>query len=152
MLYVLLAFDLPLSDIRCIGKPYGPILILRKLSPHLQYLRLMHLLHVVAHLVALDHAILVVLPVLNHFDLIPEPLEVIGYLSLRVVMIQGCVELDHNGCAAAYPGFDIGLNVDNTLPVLVCCTFLKDRHEPMVRDDAQDTVLVPVEILFLIFF
>jgi hypothetical protein len=112
----------------------------------------MHLLHVVAHLVALDHAILVVLPVLNHFDLIPEPLEVIGYLSLRVVMIQGCVELDHNGCSAAYPGFDIGLNVDNTLPVLVCCTFLKDRHEPMVGNDAQDTVLVPVEILFLIFF
>lgn len=96
-----LALALTLTDFRCKSEPDSSILIFREFSLHFQNLSLMHFLNVIAHLVALEKTIGVVITIFYEFYLIPKASKIIRNFGFRVLMVKRGIELDYNWGATA---------------------------------------------------
>lgn len=113
VLDVLLALAFALADLRGKGEPDGPVLVLRKLSLHLQDLGLVHFLNVVAHFEALQEAVGVGVPALDQFYLITKFLKVVHNLGIRILVIKRSVKFNNYWGTASNTRFNVCLDVYN---------------------------------------
>ena len=97
-------------------EPDGVVIVLGKLATHAQHLVVVQLRNVIAHLVALFEAV-VMLIVSDQMLVVPKTAVVVLDWRLVVDWVNCSKELYNYRLADADPGFDIGLNALNILPV-----------------------------------
>jgi|LauGreDrversion4_2_1035121.scaffolds.fasta_scaffold176469_2 hypothetical protein len=106
---------------------------------------IMHLLNIVAHLIALFEAVAVLSPAHYKLSVITERVVIVVDFLIKCFWVQWGSKLDYDRCPAANLRLDICLNVQNRVPVLMSGSLLEGVHETRVVDDAKDVLLVAIE-------
>jgi len=125
-------------DVLGVREPNGVIVVFEELALHLQYLDVVKLLQVVADLVALLHAVCI-LVCLDQIKVLADATELILDVASRLVQVKWRVEVDHYFFAETPLGLDAGLHVAYRFPVEFNLWDLEGLHEVVISKDL-DTV------------